>query len=75
MQATEWCRRLDSSGRLVIPSKLREQLFMNVGDTYTFFLHEQDGKTYLCVECFNVEDEILRAQRILRQAGLLPPDA
>jgi hypothetical protein len=48
---------------------------MNVGDTYTFFLHEQDGKTYLCVECYNVEDEILKAQRILRQAGLLPPDA
>jgi hypothetical protein len=44
---------------------------METGDDYTFFIHEQNGKTYLCVECFRKEDEIERAKRILREAGIL----
>ena len=75
MGQTEYSRRLDSSGRLVVPSKLREELNMQVGDNYEFFIHEENGKKYLCIHCFGVENEIERAQRILRQAGLLPPDA
>lgn len=61
---------MDSSGRLVIPSKLREELMMEMGDEYQFFIHEVNGKTYLCVECFRKEDEIERAKRILEQAGI-----
>ncbi len=71
MRETEYSRRLDASGRLVVPVKLREELHMETGDDYTFFIHEQNGKTYLCVECFRKEDEIERAKRILREAGLL----
>jgi bifunctional DNA-binding transcriptional regulator/antitoxin component of YhaV-PrlF toxin-antitoxin module len=71
MRATEYSRRLDASGRLVVPSKLREELRMETGDEYCFFIHEQNGKTYLCVECFRKEDEIERAKRILREAGIL----
>lgn len=70
MRETEYSRRLDSSGRLVIPSKLREELKMEVGDTYDFYIHEYAGRTYLCVECFRKEDEIERAKRILREAGI-----
>ena len=70
MRETEFSRRLDSSGRLVIPSKLREQLKMETGDEYSFFIHEYEGRTYLCVECFRKEDEIARAKRILEQAGI-----
>lgn len=40
MRDTEYSRRLDSSGRLVVPSKLREELRMEVGDEYVFFIHE-----------------------------------
>jgi bifunctional DNA-binding transcriptional regulator/antitoxin component of YhaV-PrlF toxin-antitoxin module len=40
MRETEYSRRLDSSGRLVIPSKLREELRMEVGDEYAFFIQE-----------------------------------
>lgn len=70
MRETEYSRRLDSSGRLVIPSKLREELLMETGDEYSFYIHEQEGRTYLCVECFRKEDEIERAKRILAQAGI-----
>ena len=70
MRETEYSRRLDSSGRLVIPSKLREELKMEVGDEYALYIHELNGKTYLCVECFRKEDEIERAKRILREAGI-----
>jgi bifunctional DNA-binding transcriptional regulator/antitoxin component of YhaV-PrlF toxin-antitoxin module len=70
MKETEYSRRLDSSGRLVVPSKLREELKMEVGDEYAFYIHELNGKTYLCIECFRKEDEIERAKRILREAGI-----
>ena len=71
MKQTEYARRLDSSGRLVIPSKLREELNIQVGDTFDFFIHEQDGKKYLCIECFRLENEIEKAKRVLKEAGLL----
>ena len=70
MKQTEFARRLDSSGRLVIPSKLREELCIETGDTFDFFIHEQDGKKYLCIECFRLENEIEKAKRILREAGI-----
>ena len=44
---------------------------MEVGDEYSFFIHEVNGRTYLCVECFRKEDEIERAKRVLKEAGLL----
>lgn len=69
MRETEYSRRLDSSGRLVIPSKLREELQMEIGDEYNFYIHEHEGRTYLCVECFRKENEIEKAKRILREAG------
>jgi bifunctional DNA-binding transcriptional regulator/antitoxin component of YhaV-PrlF toxin-antitoxin module len=70
MKETEYSRRLDSSGRLVIPSKLREELRMEVGDEYAFYTHEHEGRTYLCVECYRKENEIERAKRILAEAGI-----
>lgn len=70
MKETEYSRRLDSSGRLVVPSKLREEMRMEVGDEYHFYVHEIEGRTYLCVECFRKENEIERAKRILREAGI-----
>jgi bifunctional DNA-binding transcriptional regulator/antitoxin component of YhaV-PrlF toxin-antitoxin module len=43
MRQTEYSRRLDSSGRLVVPAKLREELQMETGDEYHFFIHEHEG--------------------------------
>ena len=70
MVETEYSRRMDGSGRLVVPVKLRDALCMSPGDNYTFFTHEIEGRTYLCVECYNLENEIERAKRILREAGI-----
>ena len=71
MQATDYSRKIDSSGRLVVPAQLRDKLDLRTGDELIFYLHEMNGKTYLCVECPRAENEIEKAQRILREAGLL----
>jgi hypothetical protein len=42
---------------------------MEIGDEYSFYIHEHEGRTYLCVECFRKENEIEKAKRILREAG------
>ena len=70
MKQTEYSRRVDSSGRIIIPSQLRDQLDIRPGDTHEFYIHEHQGKTYLCIECFRVEDEVEKAKRILREAGI-----
>lgn len=71
MKETEYSRKMDSSGRIVVPSALRDDLDLRVGDICTFFLHEENGRTFLCIECPRVENEIERAKRILRENGLL----
>ena len=66
MQDTQHARKLDSSGRLVIPARLREELGLQVGDLCQFYLHQENGKRYLCIE---VENEIERAKRMLEANG------
>ena len=66
MKNTQYARKLDSSGRLVIPARLREELGLQVGDLCQFYLHEENGKRYLCVE---VENEIEKAKRMLEENG------
>jgi AbrB family looped-hinge helix DNA binding protein len=70
MKQTEYSRKVDSNGRIIIPSQLRDELDIRPQDILDFFVHEHDGRTFLCVECFRIEDEIERAKRILREAGI-----
>jgi AbrB family looped-hinge helix DNA binding protein len=70
MKQTEYSRKVDSNGRIIIPSQLRDELDIRPQDVLDFFVHEHDGRTFLCVECFRIEDEIERAKRILREAGI-----
>lgn len=53
MLKTEFARKLDSTGRLVIPSKLRDYLGMETGQLFTFYIQkeEENGDVYLCVKC------------------------
>ena len=70
MKQTEYSRKVDSNGRIIIPSQLRDELDIRPQDVLDFYVHEHDGRTFLCVECFRIEDEIERAKRILREAGI-----
>ena len=49
MKDTQYSRRLDSLGRLVIPKKLRDTLGLVTGEEYTFYQHEHNGQCYLCI--------------------------
>lgn len=69
MVHTEYARKVDTNGRVIIPSQLRDQLDIRPGDAMEFFIHEENGKTYLCIECYRVEDEIEKAKRVLEAAG------
>ena len=70
MKQTEYSRKVASNGRIIIPSQLRDELDIRPQDILDFFVHEHEGRTFLCVECFRIEDEIERAKRILREAGI-----
>jgi AbrB family looped-hinge helix DNA binding protein len=71
MKQTEYSRKVDSNGRVIIPSQLRDELSIRPGDLLDFFIHEHDGRTFLCIECYNLENEIEKAKRILREAGII----
>ena len=64
MQATKYARKLDSVGRLVIPSRLREP-----NETFTFYTHEAEGKIYLCIECPTAASELEKAMELLEKNG------
>ena len=53
MEDLKCSRKLDTSGRIVIPVRLRDQLGLTIGDEYGFYLHEIDGNNYLCIKCPN----------------------
>jgi bifunctional DNA-binding transcriptional regulator/antitoxin component of YhaV-PrlF toxin-antitoxin module len=38
---------------LLIPVKLRENLRILPGEEYQFYVHEENGKKYLCIEIGN----------------------
>lgn len=70
MQETNQSRKVDSTGRVIIPSGLRDELSIQAGDVCEFFIHEHEGDTYLCIKCPNVLNKIEEAKRILREAGI-----
>ena len=72
MTETKYARKIDSTGRLVIPVKLREELGLVSDAILTFWTHEQDGKRFLCIECPSEETEVERALRVLREHGINP---
>ena len=69
MTSTQCTRRLDSLGRIVIPSKLRERYDIQSDKEYAFYFHQQEGKKYLCIEIGTAESEIEKAKELLEKAG------
>ena len=41
-----------------------------VGETYQFFTHQEQGKTYLCIECPEIPSEIDAALAVLKKNGI-----
>ena len=61
MQETTFSRKLDSSGRIMIPIRLREQMGLTSGQEYYFTTMVKDGRKYICIE---------EAMKIIQANGL-----
>lgn len=72
MNNTEFSRKLDKMGRIMIPIKLREQMGLVVGENYFFSTREENGKKYICIDCGEVHpsDSLEYAMEILQANGM-----
>ena len=69
-EPTEYSRKLDTVGRLVIPSKLRKEMRLELGEEYSFYTCvDEHGQSWLCIPCPGVETEVDKAKRILEENG------
>lgn len=71
MEQTRYVRKLDSTGRLVIPTKLREMMGMVVGQEYPFYtMEDEKGRRFICIECPGISKEAIEeAYRIIEKYG------
>lgn len=51
MTSTNFSRKLDTTGRIMIPIRLREQMGMVPGRVYYFSTIEENGRKYICIDC------------------------
>jgi bifunctional DNA-binding transcriptional regulator/antitoxin component of YhaV-PrlF toxin-antitoxin module len=56
MTPSKYSRKIDTMGRIMIPSKLREKYSINTGNEYIFYTEESDGHVYLCIDCGATEE-------------------
>ena len=68
MAESTFSRKLDGSGRIMIPVKLREQLGLVSGREYYFSVMEKDGRRYLCIDCGS--DELTEAMQLVQSKGM-----
>lgn len=71
MAETTFSRKLDSSGRIMIPVRLRDQMGLIPGREYYFSVMEKDGRRFICIDCGSVENTSLEeAMKIVQANGL-----
>ncbi len=71
MEQTKYSRKLDSSGRLMIPIRLREEMGLISGTEYAFFTHEMDGRKFICIECPSItQAKLQEAMQIVQANGM-----
>ena len=72
MTVTQYSRKLESTGRIMIPIRLREQMGLVPGHVYNFFIHEENGKRYICMECPALDNQLSleEAKRIIEANGM-----
>lgn len=54
----------------MIPSKLREQMGMEAGREYSFLVHFENGRKFICIDCGDHETELERAMKIVQASGM-----
>lgn len=70
MTSLETTRKLDTTGRIVIPVKLRERLNFKTGDEYPFYIHSMNGEVYLCIKApVKIDVETQQAIDLLENRG------
>lgn len=69
IEETKYSRKLDSTGRLVIPTRLREQMGLETGEEYTFYIGQDDeGSKYICIKCPGIDEKAVEeARKIIEQ--------
>ncbi len=71
MEQTKFSRKLDGSGRIMIPIRLREEMGLVSGTEYSFFTHEMDGRKFICIECPSItQSKLEEAIQIIRASGM-----
>ncbi len=72
MRETSFSRKLDTSGRIMIPVKLREELGLETGKEYYFLVHEEGGRKYICIDCGPAitSESLEKAMQIIQQSGM-----
>lgn len=72
MAETTFSRKLDSSGRIMIPVKLREQMGLVTGREYYFSIMEKNGRRYICIDCGTIESStsLEEAMQIVQASGM-----
>lgn len=54
----------------MIPIKLREQMGMEAGKEYSFFVHFENGHKFICIDCGTPETELEQAMKIVQASGM-----
>lgn len=69
--STTFNRKLDSTGRIMIPVKLRDQAGMITGQEYDFEYFVRDGHKFIAIDCGPVENSITleEAMQLLLKHG------
>lgn len=62
IKKTDYARKVEDTGRVIIPAKLRTALGIEPGDILDYYILSEDGKTYLCMDCTMA---VSRAQQLL----------
>lgn len=72
MEETTFSRKLEKSGRLMIPIKLREEMNMIPGREYHFFTTIENGRKFICIDCGpEIADTTLeQAMKIVQASGM-----
>ena len=72
MLDTTFSRKLDSTGRIMVPIRLREQMGMQVGQIYSFSTLEMNGRKYICIDCGAAvsDEELNRALQLVQSQGM-----